>query len=791
MRIPFALILFSLFFCCAIARGQADRNEPHIGYLYPSGGQQGTVVRIMAGGQFLRGVKKVHVSGGGIQASLIRYNGRVRRLNREERKELQRRLTELREPGNSEKPGKEKVRRRPDRAGGRKEGDGDKAGKEKKNGGSETAKLPNHPLLNDLDSLSPQELEFVAHEFLRFDKKKQPNAQIAETAVIEVRIDPGALAGDRELRLETQSGLTNPLCFQVGVFPEVCEHEPFDTGAAPTPPFELPILLNGQIKPGDADRFRFRAQQGQKLVIDVSARHLIPYLADAVPGWFQATLALFDSRGKEVAYVDDYTIHPDPVLFFEVPETGLYELEIRDSIYRGREDFIYRIAVGDSPFIRSMFPLGGPAGGETVVSIEGWNLDSKRLCLDTGPGSDGIRQTALHSGGRLSNPVSYAVSGLPECNEAEPNDTPQAAMRIKLPRTVNGRIAEPGDEDLFRFKGRAGEEVVAEVLGRRMNSPLDSLLRLEDSRGRVLAWNDDHQDRQSFLHRDMGLITHHADSYLRAKLPRSGVYFIRLSDSQSHGGAAHGYRLRISPPQPDFALRVTPSTINVGAGRTVPFTVHVLRKDGFDGPIEVALKDAPPGFVIRGGTVPESCHAVRMTLTAPRKPLGKPLSLEMEGTAQIGGQSVSRSAVPAEDMMQAFLYRHLVPCQALTVATVGARARFPAPELVGDSPLRIPAGGTALLRFKLPKRGKIDNVALTLNDPPEGIALVDVTFLPGVVKLQLQSDREKIEAGSSGNLIVEAFTERPGRNQKGKSAGKKKRISLGVLPAVPFEIVRR
>ena len=49
------------------------------------------------------------------------------------------------------------------------------------------------------------------------------------------------------------------------------------------------------------DRFRFRARRGQQVVIETYARSLIPYLADAVPGWFQATLALYDDKGKEVA----------------------------------------------------------------------------------------------------------------------------------------------------------------------------------------------------------------------------------------------------------------------------------------------------------------------------------------------------------------------------------------------------------------------------------------------------------------------------------------------------------
>ena len=134
--------------------------------------------------------------------------------------------------------------------------------------------------------------------------------------------------------------------------------------------------LNGQIPPGGVDRYRFSARKGQRLVVAVSARELIPYLADAVPGWFQAAVAIYDSKGSELAYADHYRFQPDPVLCCKIPKNGQYVLEIRDTLYRGREDFVYRVAVGDLPFVTSIFPLGGQAGTQTTVALEG--LESPR-----------------------------------------------------------------------------------------------------------------------------------------------------------------------------------------------------------------------------------------------------------------------------------------------------------------------------------------------------------------------------------------------------------------------------
>ncbi len=783
MTVSRRVLLLAMIPGVATAWGQSNPREPHIGYVYPAGGQRGAVFEIIVGGQHLWGVNEAYVSGDGVRTSVVQHYRPLKNLDKEQRQKLQRRMRELFEKrldelsreGRSLTPlGREFIKNR-------KTADKPKATKKP------AVKLPEHPLLRNLEDKSLRELLHVRNGLLNL-KKRQPNAQIAESVLVEITLDARAAPGDREIRLKTPFGLTNPMCFEVGLLRETCEREPNDPKAytllAEEPAIDLPVLMNGQITPGDVDRFRFRAKQGQQLVIETQARHLIPYLADAVPGWFQATLALYDDQDKEVAFADDYRFDPDPVLFYEVPKDGEYELEIRDAIYRGREDFVYRIAVGEQPFITQTFPLGGRRGNRTVASIDGWNLSRKQLVLNTSAGADGIRQTALRRYNWVSNRVTYAVDTLPECREIEPNDTPACAQEIDLPHIVNGRIGQPGDSDVFQFTGRAGDEVVAEVFGRRLYSPLDSLLRLTDTSGRVLEWNDDHEDKE------LGLCTHHADSYVYARLPKDGVYHAHLSDSQQHGGEAYGYRLRIGPARPDFALRVTPSSINVGAGRNVPISVHAVRKDGFAGDIEVVLKDSPAGFTLHGARIPPGLDRVRMTLTAPRKLLDQPVAVQLEGSALIGGRKVSRPAVPAEDMMQAFLYRHLAPSQELMVAVTGKRPGPPL-ELVGDGPVRISAGGTAQVRIKTPRRPMVKQMELELREPPEGVTLQDVTVVPEGLAFVLKADRDAARVGLEGNLIVEAFTEMAGRQQGGKAPKQKRRVSLGVLPAIPFEIVQR
>ena len=236
---------------------------------------------------------------------------------------------------------------------------------------------------------------------------------------------------------------------------------------------------------------------------------------------------------------------------------------------------------------------------------------------------------SVQKGKLFSNQVPFAVDTLPECLEKEPNNEPAEAQQVTLPIIVNGRIDPPGDWDVFRFTGRAGQEIVAEVDARKLDSPLDSVLKLTDADGRQLAFNDDYLDKGT------GLSTHHADSLIRIKLPADGDYYIHLGDAQHKGGPEYGYRLRISAPRPDFALRVAPSSLNVRAGGSVPLTVYALRKDGFAGEIALVLKDAPKGFKLSGGRVPANQDQAKLTLTAPNASQPEPINLYLEGRAKI------------------------------------------------------------------------------------------------------------------------------------------------------------
>ena len=751
---PLSLLTLTLSFLLAPSalaqQPGAFRAPPRLGYVYPAGAQQGTTVTLSIGGQNLADASALRLTGPGLKAKITGYH---RPLNQKEVNDLREKLDQL----------------------------------QKKRAAAQAD--PAAPRLTEEDIKFAME----GRANLANRQSRQANPALSESVTVELTVAADAPPGDRELRLRTPNGLSNPIVFQVGTLPEyvspvITSENPAAGGAgrrteqraaprvAPTA-VTLPVLVNGQILPGEIDRYKFTAKAGQRLTLIASARTLLPYLADAVPGWFQATLALHDAKGREVAYDDDFRFNPDPVLAYVIPADGDYTVEIKDSIYRGREDFIYRLALGELPFITGIYPLGCVPSPNSRFTLTGWNLPSDHAEVDTTTRPPGWFDLFARDRGHLSNRAVFVVDAQADTAELEPNDTPAHAQPLTLPAIVNGRIERAEDTDVYRLHGRKGDEIVAEILARRLQSPLDSVLRLTDAAGQMLASNDDFEDKGA------GLIAHQADSRLTLTLPADGDYFLHVTDAQHQGSPAHAYRLRVGPPHPDFELRVAPSAVNLRAGGSQVITIYALRHDGFAGEIKLGLGDAPPGFSLSGARLPAGQDKIQLTLNALTAPRDEPCAIRIGGVATIAGQSVTREALPADDVMQAFLYRHLVSARELLVDVAGRTGPL---RVTARLPVEIPAGGTVTITLSslIPRR--VEVTGAELSDAPEGITLQKTEKRFGQLEVVIACDAAKMKPGTEGNLILQGFTQR--ENPNAKDGKKTATLPLGPAPAIPYVI---
>jgi len=638
--------------------GAHAQPAPRLGFIYPAGGQISTSFEVLIGGQYFDENSTVIFSGDGITGKVLEHDkipsAQVVDDYRDRLRGVQEKLREIKRGG----------------------------------------KVPADQMLSTIRKLlaeaelTEKNLRLMAeYDRRRNDPKQQLNNQIGENVRVKITIAETAEPGIRHLRLQSPSGLSNPMRFVVGQLPEVSEAEPpreFDLehyrGGADamkrqtviTPPVTLPVTLNGRIMPGEVDEFTFKAKKDQQVVLAMHARSLIPYLADAVPGWFQSIVSLHNAEGFEVAYSDGYRFDPDPVLFYKIPADGDYRIRVHDSVYRGRDDFVYRISLGELPFLTGISPLGATAGEKTDITFQGGNLGKDFKQAYEAPKEPGIVLLHANPSGLRSNSIPFQIDTFPQDKEREPNASFGSAQELKPPVIVNGVIETRGDADFYRVKGRGNHEMIFEVFARRLGSPMDSSLAVFDSDGHQIAFNDDHEDLAA------GLTTHHADSFISVKLPSDGQAFVRVTDTQGQSGLTNAYRLKVHVAEPAFTLRVTPSSLNAKPGGSAKLTVHALRSGGFSGPITLRLKNAPSGYEIKNAVVPADKDVADIVISVPSAGETEvPVALTLEGSAEDGPQKITAMAVPAEDMMQAFLYRHLVPVDALLV---DVRTPPPPPE---------------------------------------------------------------------------------------------------------------
>ncbi len=176
--------------------------------------------------------------------------------------------------------------------------------------------------------------------------------------------------------------------------------------------------------------------------------------------------------------------------------------------------------------------------------------------------------------------------------------------------------------------------------------------------------------------------------------------------------------------------------------------------------------------------------------------------MQLEGSIRIGEQTVSHPVFGADDVMQAFLYRHLVSTQEFLVSVQKTRWRAPPIKLASDDPVRIPVGGSADVRIKTRRGPSLKEIQLELNEPPEGLTLHDVTVVPEGLAFKLKADKDAMQIGFADNLIVEVFREYTPKQKDGPPkvglikagvagpSNQKRRYSMGIFPAIPIEIVQ-
>ncbi|GBD35697.1 hypothetical protein HRbin36_00811 [bacterium HR36] len=238
-----------------------------------------------------------------------------------------------------------------------------------------------------------------------------------------------------------------------------------------------------------------------------------------------------------------------------------------------------------SPMVSAYFPPGGQRGSTIELTLQGRELADAVGVLATFPVQASIVPDAKEPAARcviklalakdaplgvhalrlvtkrgVSNLLPFCVDDLPELPASGTNRSPSEAQKLPVPCVVSGRV-EAEASYYFRLALHAGQRIALEVVGRRMGSPLDSVLILYDPAGRQVAFSDDAPG----LQRDARLV------YVAKE---NGEYLVQLRDVRYQGGGNYVYRLRIG----DFPCATTayPLVVKRGSSAKVAFAGPLL-----------------------------------------------------------------------------------------------------------------------------------------------------------------------------------------------------------------------
>ena len=418
-----------------------------------------------------------------------------------------------------------------------------------------------------------------------------------DTVKVRIKITADAAPGRRLVRVAGGSaGLTNERPFFVGRLPELIEIEPNGTADQPQQ-IAIPAVINGRLQAKlDIDYFRFEGKAGQSIVAAVLAHGMDSIVRESFnKGFLDTSLELLNAQGQILAAAED-TVGLDPVINLKLPADGAYIVRVKAVAYAGARSAVYRLTLGEVPYVTSLFPSGSQRGQTIAVELNGPNVPAGTTQQVTIAAGDPfpLQDLLPELPGSGSQVLTLVRGDLGESREREPNNDRTTAGSLPLHSTVNARFEQPADEDWFRFTAEAGKGVVLETLAQRhLRAPVDTAIEIYDASGKKLAEND---DGQLF----MGQVWHDfesADSRLIFQPPASGDYFVRVTSGSGIFGKASVYRLTLTPLVPDFAVFQWPDAVPIwGPNNTASFIAQAFTWGGLDSDVEFRVDGLPAGW---------------------------------------------------------------------------------------------------------------------------------------------------------------------------------------------------
>jgi hypothetical protein len=455
--------------------------------------------------------------------------------------------------------------------------------------------------------------------------------------------------GLHEARVMTRLGISSCRAFTVGPQSEVNQKKPNQT-VAQAMALKVNSVCNAVMTQRSVDHYSFNAKKDQRVVVECVTK--------GIDSRMNGVLIIADAEGRDLM-VDRLGGQLD----FTAPVEGKFVIKVHDLTYKGGNHYFYRLVLSDvaKGAVAPRHPVGA------TVSSFSWRPEF-------------LPQVA-------------AIA------EQEPNNKHDQAQKVSLPLNVTGRFYPAADVDTFEFNAKKGEEWWVELVSERFGLPTDPFVLVQHVNAKdgkltdVAELNDIappmKPSSNGYSYDGPPYNAGSADVLAKVTIKTDGLHRLQVRDL--FGGTRsierHRYRLIVREAQPDFTLvawalhmnlrngdrNALSKPVALRNGRTMAFEVVTVRRDGFDGQIDVAMEGLPKGMSAQGFHIPKGKTRGILIVGADDDAPRSVGIAKIYGTATVAGKEVRRP----------------VRLASMKWPVPNARSDIPAPRLLADVPVSV------------------------------------------------------------------------------------------------------
>ncbi len=462
------------------------------------------------------------------------------------------------------------------------------------------------------------ELLFTHPGITATPKLDDKGVKVADRWVVTIAAD--CPIGIHEARLMTRLGISSSRVFCVDSLSEVLQTNP-NTSLDKAMPLAINSICNAVMTNKAVDHYSFEAVKGHRYIINVASR--------GIDSKLDAVLIVGDSLGRDLV-VD----RRGGTLDFIAKEDGKHTIKVHELTFKGGPAYYYRLSLQE---VATDAPLPMFASTKTVSSF------------------------------------SWPPANLPESAafaESEPNNNAESVQKISVPCDISGNFFPAADVDVFEFQANKGDVWWIEVASERLGRPTDPTILVQ----RVVG------DGPTAMLEDVAELTDIAppirpssngyaydgppydggspDIIGRVEIKESGPHRIQLTDlfGGTRNDARNVYRMIVRKAAPDFAVaawglhmelrngdrNALSKPLALRGGITVALEVAAVRRDGFDGDIDLVMEGLPPGVTAQGLRIAKGKTRGIMLITADQNAPRALSEVTFYGKSTLDGAEVRR-----------------------------------------------------------------------------------------------------------------------------------------------------